>query len=195
MEDSQIVDLFWRRDQAAIDEAAKKYSRYCHSIAHRILDSDEDAEECVNDALNRAWNAIPPARPDCLSAFLGRIARNLSLNRYEKSRAGKRGGGTAEIALTELEECVPSGSDVEEEVEGILLSESIDRFLGALPKRHRILFVRRYWYLRGIADISADMGISESSVKSVLFRLRDKLKTHLQREGLFCEDRQAIGSR
>ena len=108
MDDNKIIGLFWQRAEAAIDEVSRKYAGYCHSIAYRILYSDEDADECVNDTWLRAWNAIPPARPNRLSTFLGKITRNLSLNRYEKMNAEKRGGGVVEIAISELEDCIPS---------------------------------------------------------------------------------------
>ncbi|MCL2084196.1 MAG: sigma-70 family RNA polymerase sigma factor [Oscillospiraceae bacterium] len=187
MDDNIIIDLFWQRTETAIAEVSQKYAGYCHSIAYRILQSSEDADECVNDTWLRAWNAIPPARPNRLSAFLGKITRNLSLNRYEKSNAGKRGGGVMEIALSELEDCIPDRMSVEGEIEGNRITEMIDRFLDAMPKQSRDVFVQRYWYLSTIADISADLGIGENSVKSILFRARAKLKQLLEKEGvLIC---------
>jgi RNA polymerase sigma-70 factor (ECF subfamily) len=185
MEDKLIVDLFWQRMENAIGEASKKYAGYCHSIAYRILRSNEDADECVNDTWLRAWNAIPPARPERLPAFLGKITRNLSLNRHEKMSAEKRGGGVVEIAIAELEGCLPSGTSVEDEIEEIHITEAVDRFLDALPEQARDVFVQRYWYLSSIADISADLGISENTVASMLFRTRNKLKQQLIKEGVW----------
>jgi RNA polymerase sigma-70 factor (ECF subfamily) len=184
LEDNKIIDLFWQRAETAIDEISQKYASYCHSIAYRILYNDDDADECVNDTWLRAWNAMPPARPDRLSAFLGKITRNLSLNRYEKAQAEKRGGGVVEIALSELEDCVPGRMSVNDEIEGIFITKAIDRFLDALPRQSRNVFVQRYWYLSSIADISADLGISESNVMSMLFRTRNKQKKFLEKEGV-----------
>ena len=186
MDDRLIIDLFWQRTENAIAEVSKKYAGYCHSIAYRILCSSEDADECVNDTWLRAWSAMPPARPDRLSTFLGRITRNLSLNRYEKMNAEKRGGGAAGIAVSELEECIPSGMSVEDEVEGIYMTELLNRFLDTIPVRSRDVFVQRYWYLCSVAEISADLGIGESAVKSILFRTRKRFKQLLKKEGILA---------
>jgi RNA polymerase sigma-70 factor (ECF subfamily) len=184
MDDNKIIDLFWQRQEEGLAEASHKYTGYCHSIAYRILGNNEDAEECVADTWLRAWNAIPPARPNRLSTFLGKITRNLSLNRYEKLHADKRGGGVVEVAITELEECLPSNTSVEDAVAETFLSELIDSFLDTLPRRSRDVFVQRYWYLCSIADISTDLGISENNVKAILFRTRNKLKQQLKREDI-----------
>lgn len=184
MDDNLIIDLFLERTENAISEVSKKYERYCHSIAYRILYSNEDAEECVNDTWLRTWNAIPPARPNRLSTFLGKITRNLSLNRYEKMNTEKRGGGMVEIAISELEHCIPSDTSVEDEIEEIYITELINRFLDTLPIKSRNVFVQRYWYLCSITDISTDLGISENTVKSILFRTRNQLKQHLRKEGV-----------
>lgn len=184
MDDNIIIDLFWQRTENAITEVSKKYARYCHSIAYRILYSNEDADECVNDTWLRTWNAIPPARPNRLSTFLGKITRNLALNRYEKMNAEKRGGGVVKIAISELEDCIPSDTSVEDEVEEIYITELIDRFLDKQPNKSRDVFVQRYWYLYSIADISTNLGISENTVKSILFRMREKLKQQLKKEGV-----------
>ncbi|MDR0219990.1 MAG: sigma-70 family RNA polymerase sigma factor [Lachnospiraceae bacterium] len=184
MDDNKIIDLFWQRSEEGLAEVSAKYAKYCHSIAYRILGSNEDAEECVNDTWLRAWNAIPPARPGRLSTFLGKITRNLSLNRYEKQHAEKRGGGAVEIAIAELEDCLPARASVEEEVEENILAALVDNFLDTLPLRSRDVFVQRYWYLCSITDISTDLGLSENNVKSMLFRTRNKLKHYLEREGI-----------
>ena len=145
MEDSEIVALYWARDEAAIEETQRKYGPLCRSLAKSILQADEDAEECVNDALHHAWNAIPPQRPDRLGAWLGKVTRNLALNLWDKNRAQKRYGGI-EALLDELADCVPAPGGVERELEGQELSAAIDRWLRALPREDRVLFLRRYWY-------------------------------------------------
>lgn len=184
MNDNIIIKLFWQRTENAIAEVSKKYANYCHSIAYRILCSNEDADECVNDTWLRAWNAIPPELPNRLSTFLGKITRNLSLNRYESMSAKKRGGGMVEIAISELEDCIPSDTSIENEIDDIYMTEQIDRFLDTLPSQSRDVFVQRYWYLCSIEDISADLGINKNTVKSILFRIRAKLKQHLEKEGI-----------
>ena len=181
MSDDKIVELFWERSKDAITEMSAKYSNYCRAIAFNILQDNEDADECVNDTFLRAWNAIPPTRPNRLSTYLGKITRNLSFNRYEKQKASKRGGGIEEIALSELEECVPSSMNVEQTIDERILTETINRFLSELPEQQRIVFVRRYWYLYSIAEIANDFNITESKVKSILFRARKKLKIYLKK--------------
>ncbi len=184
MDDSKIVELFWSRAETAIAETAKKYARYCFHISYTILQNREDAEECVNDTYLNAWNAIPPHRPNHLSTFLGKITRNLSLQKYIKCNAQKRGGGQVELALSELEDCIPAETGVEQIVEAQLLAESLDAFLRGLPKETRIVFVARYWYLYSIQEISQRCHMSESKVKSMLYRTRKKLSTYLEKEGL-----------
>jgi RNA polymerase sigma-70 factor (ECF subfamily) len=183
MEDEQIIDLYWQRAESAIEETAKKYSRYCHSISFNILHNKEDAEECVNDAWLNAWKAMPPKRPNCLATFLGRITRNISLDKRKKYTAKKRGHGQTEIALSELGEAVPSGASAEQATEEKELAELLNRFLGSLPKQKRVWFVQRYWYLMPVKAIAAHAGAGESQVKSALFRTRKELKTFLEREG------------
>ncbi|MGM9520901.1 MAG: RNA polymerase sigma factor [Oscillospiraceae bacterium] len=183
MDDQKIVALYWARSEEAVAETAKKYSGYCRSIAYNILQNREDAEECVNDAYIRAWGAIPPHRPERLSAFLGKITRNLALQRYLKNSARKRGGGEAALSLAELEECLPAagGDGISDD---IALREALERFLRAQPKEARVLFTLRYFYMYPISQIAAKLGMSESRVKSALFRLRKKLRAHLEKEGI-----------
>ena len=183
MEDRKIVDLYFERSETAISETQKKYGKYCYSIAYNILSSSLDAEECENDTYLRAWEAIPPERPRLLKSFLGRITRNLAFDRYDRDHALKRGGST-ELALEELSECIPSSDDGRDVSDEIALSEAINRFLGALPKQTRIVFLRRYWYLYSISDIAKDLGLSESNVKVMLMRTRRKFKDHLEKEGI-----------
>ena len=183
MEDSKIIDLYFERSQVAVRETHEKYGHYCHSIAYNVLYSDEDAEECVNDTYLKAWQSIPPHRPLRLGAFLGKITRNLALDRYDAKAAKRRNGGI-ELALEEISECVPDTIG-ESESEGKALSDAINSFLASLPKRTRIIFMQRYWYLSSISEISASLGISESNVKVILMRTRRKFKEHLEKEEIF----------
>lgn len=184
MEDNQIIELFWERSEMAITETSNKYSKYCYHISYTILHNNEDAEECVNDTYINAWKSIPPHRPNKLATFLGKITRNLSLQRYIKYKAQKRGMGQVDIALSELEECISDKTDVEQAMDEIILSETLDTFLRALPKETRVVFVARYWYLYSIHEISELYNMSESKVKSILFRTRNKLKLRLEMEGI-----------
>ena len=184
VEDKTIIDLYWQRSEAAIQETAIKYGSYCLKIAMNILANQEDSEECVNDAYLKMWNSLPPQRPHIFSAFLGKITRNLSLNKYKERRAQKRGGGEITLLLGELSGCIPDSSNVEAEFELKQITEVINTFLYSLDKEERIVFVRRYWYGDSIHTISQHFGISESKVKSKLFRTRKKLKIYLEKEGI-----------
>lgn len=184
MEDSRIINLYWERSESAIAETSNKYGRYCYSISHNILHNDEDAEECVNDTYLRAWNAMPPHRPNRLSVFLGKITRNLSLNKYKRFNAEKRGFGETPLALSELNDSIPSSSDLEQATDDLLLVEALNGFLAEQPRKKRIIFVKRYWYLMPIMELAELHGNSESQTKSLLFRMRNELKTHLEKEGI-----------
>lgn len=140
MDDSKIVELFWSRNEKAIDEVSAKYSRYCHSIAYNILHNNEDSEECVSDTYIRAWYSMPPHKPNKLSAFLGKITRNLSLNRYEKLNAEKRGDGQTPIVLDELQECIHSSENVDDIVDDIVLKDALNCFLSNLDEEQRNIF-------------------------------------------------------
>ncbi len=180
MDDKAIVDLYWERSETAISETQTKYGKYCRYIAYNILNSAEDAEECENDTYLRAWETIPPKRPDCLRAFLGKICRNLALDRYDYKKAAKRSDVTDNV-LRELNDCVPDGGSVSEDY---ILKEAINGFLGSLPTRMRIIFMRRYWYLCSVKDIALSLGMSESNVKVTLLRARNRLKAYLEKEGI-----------
>lgn len=184
MEDVQIVDLFFARSEQAIQETDRKYGHFCFKIAWNILSNHEDAEESVSDTYLAAWKSIPPTRPNQLEAFLAKITRHISLDRWRRRSAGKRGGGETALALDELEECI-AGSDT---AEGALrkkeLQAALNRFLEALPERDRMIFVSRYWYLRSVKEISEKTGLSLSSVKTQLFRTRNKLRFYLEKEDL-----------
>jgi RNA polymerase sigma-70 factor (ECF subfamily) len=183
MNDQQIVELYWQRDAAAIQETSKKYGAYCYAIANNILNSKEDSEECVNDTWLKTWNAIPPQRPALLQMFLAKITRNLSLDRFLARTAQKRGGGEMPLVLDELSECIPSSSDVASEYERKELAQYIRKFVHSLPERERNIFLRRYFYANSIADIATRYGLSENNVTVILSRTRKKLKLRLQKEG------------
>ena len=183
MEDKTIVDLYWKRSEDAITETSRKYGGYCFCIANNILGNKEDSEESVNDTWLAAWNTIPPKRPDILSVFLGKITRYISLDRWRKRTAAKRGGGEVPLVLEELEECVAGRETVELQYLKQELAEVINQFLGALPETERKVFVCRYWYMDSIEDISKRFEFSESKTTSMLYRVRGKLKNVLEKEG------------
>lgn len=184
MDDNKIIDLYWELSEVAITETADKYGRYCHYISYNILHNAQDAEECVNDTYLGAWKSMPPQRPNKLSAFLGKLTRNLSLNRFKQYTAEKRGFGQTELVLSELEDCIPAPNDIEQETDERILVEAIDRFLYGQPKIKRDVFIRRYWYMSAIRDIAEQYDISESKTTSMLFRLRNELKLLLEKEGI-----------
>ena len=184
MEDHKIIELYWARSQQAIQESEDKYGLYCRSIARGILDREEDAEECVNDTWFRAWNAMPPQRPNILSAFFGKLTRNLSLDRWRKNRAAKRGGSQVEVALQELEHCLPDHHRPDEELEAGETATLISDFLWKQPELDRRLFMRRYFHLESIDTLARRFGLTESQAKSRLHRTRQKLKAALEKEGI-----------
>lgn len=184
MEDEKIVALYFERNEDAISESELKYGKYCHTVSYNVLRNVEDTEECVNDTWIHAWNAIPPTRPMSLKAFLGKIARNLSLNRLQENHALKRGAGETAAALDELEEILSAPQTVEEEVEAQMLKESIDAFLAGLSEKYRIVFMQRYWYFYSIDEIAKLNGYTVNNVKSLLFRTRNRLKDYLEKEGI-----------
>lgn len=184
MDDIQIIDLYWARAEDAISETEKKYGRYCHSIAYRILRSEEDSEECVSDTYLKAWESMPPRRPSALKLFLGKITRNISLDRFDRRFAEKRGYGEVPLALDELRECVPSEDAAERAVEDMTLAEIFDRFLDGLTAETRKIFVLRYWYLYSIREIAGACGLGESKVKMSLMRSRGKLRELLEKEDI-----------
>lgn len=184
MEDSQIVAMYWERNEQALQHTAEKYGRYCFAIAHNILSNKEDAEESVNDTYLVAWKRIPPHRPAVLSTFLGKLTRRISLNRWRWNTSAKRGGGEVALALEELSGCVPAEENTERVVEEKELARAINRFLGSLPEIQREVFVCRYWFLASIREISEKFSFSETKTKSMLFRTREKLRVCLQEEGL-----------
>ena len=183
MEETRIVELYFERSETAISETQKKYGKYCNYIAYSILSSHLDAAECENDTYLRAWESIPPQKPQFLKSFLGKITRNLALDRYDKTSALKR-GRNVELALEEIGECIPSFEDGREMSDEMMLKEAINGFLESLPTQTRIIFMRRYWYLSPVKNIAGDLGLSVSNVKVLLMRTRKKFKEHLEREGI-----------
>ena len=182
MDDRRIVDLYWARDEHAILESDKKYGRMLHSLSYSLLSSREDAEECVNDTYLDAWRAMPTARPDLLGAFLSKITRRISIDRFRAKHREKRGG--VENLTEELSECVSGGRTPSEEYDDRRVSEELDSFLHGQPKEKRVMFVLRYFYSRSIDEIAEKMGISESKVKTTLFRMRAELKKRLEEQEL-----------
>ena len=182
MEDQQIVELLWQREERALQEAQYKYGSLCGRIAGNILRDPEDVQECLNDSFLALWNRIPPEKPRIFAAFLGRITRNLALKRYEYNSAAKR-NEELETSWEELEGtlCVPSEAD--RQYEAKQLAEAISAFLWTLDEEPRRLFIRRYWYFDSVRTLAQNFGMSESKVKSMLFRTRNKLRDVLQREG------------
>ena len=185
MDDKQIIELFWQRSEEAISETAEKYGRYCYCIANNVLRNNGDSEECVNDSYMRLWNSIPTKRPAVFKAFLGKIVRNLSLDRYEQRNAQKRGAGQIDLVMDELEECIPANNDTEDIIDSMVLADLMNSFLESLPAIHRKIFMRRYWYFSSVKEIARDYGMSGSNVKTSLYRSRKKLEIILREEGYF----------
>lgn len=182
MEDQGILDLFFARSEQAIAETDRKYGGYCYSIAYNILSSREDSEECVSDTYLAAWNLIPPRKPNFLNAFLGKITRHISIDRWRKLNARKRGGKETILALEELGECTAS-SDMETDITQRELTRILNDFLENLPETERHVFLCRYWYLDPIEAIVHTTGFTQSKVTSMLHRTRGKLRKRLSEEG------------
>lgn len=181
MEDSRIVDLYWARDEAAISESDRKYGRMLSSLSYSLLSSREDAEECVNDTYIGAWNAMPTARPDHLGAFLSKIARRISIDRFREKHSEKRGG--IDNLTSELTECIPDTSG-ESELDSKEIRRVINGFLSDCDEEKRVMFVLRYFYSKPIEEIALRVGSGESRVKTTLHRMRAALKKRLEEEGL-----------
>jgi len=184
MDDTQIVELYWARKESAIEETEAKYGSYCRSIAGNILQNHDDAEECVNDTWLGAWNSMPPHRPSVLSTFLGKLTRRISIDKWRHITAKKRGDGQLPLVLAELEDCVSDGKSIEDETERKLLAEAISTFVKALPETEQKVFLCRYWYMDSVSAIATRFRFSESKVKSMLSRTREKLRVRLEKEGL-----------
>ena len=184
MEDSTIVDLYWQRSERAIPETESKYGGYCHTVAMRILNNREDAEECVNDTWLGAWNSMPENRPSYLAPYLAKLTRWLSLTKVKAQNRLKRGGSEVTLSLEELDSELGAGTDLARQIELKELSEYLDEFLTGLQVEERKVFLARYWYAASIREISEKSRFSESKVKTMLLRTRRKLKKALEAEGL-----------
>ena len=181
MDDKRIVAMFWARDEHALTAVREKYGKLCHRIAYSLLGNNEDSEECENDTYLAAWNAIPPAKPQSLRAYIGRIVRNVAMDRFDRRTAQKRGGEMEEL-LPEL--CEIAGGSVEEAFDSAHTAALITAFLKEESAENRQLFIRRYWYGDSVASLSRESGTGESTVKMRLSRQRDRLRKYLQEEGV-----------
>ena len=182
MEDTAIIDLYWSLDEDALTQTDRKYGPMCRTIALHILSDRQDSEECVNDTWHRAWNTMPPQRPDSLRAYLGRIVRNLSISRLRQRTAQKRGGGTS-VLFSELEDCLPSPLQTEQELNTKELAAAISRWLRTLDSDDRVLFVRRYWYGDPLHTLAEQWGLGPNPMAKRMFKLRRSLKQALEKEG------------
>lgn len=182
MEDNKIIELFQNRNEEALLNTQAKYGAYLRTVAFNVLEDAEDALECVNDTLLRAWNSIPPQKPLNFKAYLAKIARNAALDRYDRATAAKRGGGQVELALEELSDCIADAEDIA--FSDGEISRIIDEYLKSKDEKKRKLFMRRYFYLDSISDIAKKCGISESNVKTTLFRMREELQGELSKKGV-----------
>lgn len=185
VEDNQIIELYFARNEQAITETEDKYGQYCHTVANNILMNMADAQECVNDTWLRAWHTIPPQRPSFFKQFLGKITRNLSVDRYRADTARKRGGGEVPAVLEELSECIGGGEDPADAAEMQLLQSVINQFVGSLPQREQGIFLRRYFYAEAMSEIAERYRMKEANVRLVLSRTRQKLRHVLEKED-FC---------
>ena len=183
LDDEKIVELYWKREEKAISETDRKYRHYLYTVAFNILHNELDCEECLNDTWMKTWTSIPPQRPVILSAYLGTITRNLSLNRLRTATAQKRNAGSLERSYEELQESIPDGCSAEAQVNLRELGRSIDCFLRSLPQRDCCVFLRRYWYMDTNLQIARRYHMTEGSVKANLHRTRKKLKAYLAQEG------------
>jgi RNA polymerase sigma-70 factor (ECF subfamily) len=184
IDDKDILLMLQNRDEQALGITAERYGALCRSVARAVLGNDQDAEECLNDALLQIWNAIPPAQPDNYCAYLMKTVRNSALDRYKARISGKRGGGRQNAALDELAELLPAPDNVLSELEQRELLAAITRFLRKLPQKQRMLFVRRYWGFTSFTALAAEFGMRENNVQVTLSRIRKKLHAYLRGEGL-----------
>ena len=182
LQDNEIVQLLWDRQEEGIAQLQAKYKRYCGAIAKRIVVNPEDTEECVNDTWLRAWNSIPPHRPENLAGYLAKIVRNLALNTYKKQHRKKRGGDVVTVALEELSDCLADKKDTLEEIERQELSDMIANYLRGKSIEQQAIFIKRYFYLMEIKELAGDLQIKENTVKSILVRIMKEIKRYLEGE-------------
>lgn len=183
MTDEQIVALYWDRNEDAIQETARKYGAYLSKIAYNVLSDLEDSKECVNDTYLKAWNSMPTHRPSVLSSYLGKIARQLSIDVFRKKHTRKRYASEYALSLSELGDSFSDGSGPEQEVNTILLDEAIDAFLRTLSEEARNVFIGRYYFFDSLKNVADYCGMPEARVKSMLYRTRQSLRAYLEKEG------------
>ncbi len=183
MQDDRIIELYWQRDEAAIQETELKYGRYLRKIAYNILLDRQDCEESVNDAYLGAWNSIPPQRPELLSAYLVRLTRRISIDIFRRRCRVKRRASEYALSLAELDESISAGNTTQQDVDMRLLAKAVNDYLRTLSDESRNVFISRYYFADSIRDISSGRGVSESKVKSMLYRIRMGLKHYLEQEG------------
>ena len=183
MQDQQILDLYWSRQESAIQETQKKYGSFLQNLAYRILGNREDSAEAVNETYLKAWNSIPPQRPAALSPYLGKLARRAAIDSFRRRTREKRRGTEYALSLSELEDCLPASDTPESQTDLHLLSQALNRFLRSLPKESRTLFIRRYYHLEPLKEAAAACSMTESRAKGILYRLRQNLRTYLEQEG------------
>ena len=183
MNDQAVIDLYWKRDESAIRETDRKYSRYLVKIAYHVLADTCDCEESLNDTYLKTWNSLPPHRPEILSAYLAKIMRWMAIDMRRKKSTKKRGNSEYVLSLSELGDCVSGEEGPQQRAEFLVLEETISEFLKNLPMENSDIFVCRYFYMDSIQEIAAYSGYSESKIKSMLYRMRNGLKNHLEKEG------------
>lgn len=183
MNDNELIQLYFERDEQAISETERRFGGYFYTIAHNILGCVQDAEECVNDVLMRLWEHIPPAKPDNVYAYFIAVARSVARRKYKMNHTRKRGGGETQVVLDELYDCCSESDSVEAQVDKNALCDAINAFLGTLNPEHRTIFILRYWYVYTVEEITEKLGISKSKVTVTLMRTRQKLRKYLEQEG------------
>lgn len=183
MNDKQIVELYWKRDESAITLTQEKYSTYLMKISQNILNDIEDSEESVNDTYLAAWNSMPPQNPSVLSTYLGKLTRRISISMFRKRNAAKRQGGEFALAFSEMEDVMKGNMEPEKEMEARILCELLNKFLRSLKPDERRTFIGRYYYMDSLKEVAAYCGMSEGKAKTMLFRTRVKLKEYLREEG------------
>ena len=184
VDDKSIIALFFFRDEKAITESDNKYGHYCRTISFNVLNDRQDADECTNDTYLQAWNTIPPTKPESLKAYLGKIVRNISLNKLKAKQTQKRKSDEFSAAYDELENVLTSNQTIDEHIDEIHLRELIEKFLDKQTKENRKIFIARYWYFESVREISTKLGITESKTKMSLMRMRNSLRSFLEQEGV-----------
>lgn len=184
MEDKDILAMYWERNEQALIETEKKYGKILHRLSENIVKNNEDAEECVNDTYQKAWESIPPTRPNHFLAYLARIARNFSFGKLDYRQAAKRNAEVVSFSQ-EMEECIPDSVDDDALIESLDIGDCINDFLRMQKAEYRQIFVRRYFYSDSVREISRVYGISSSKVKVILFRMRKALKAHMEKGGIW----------